>query len=204
MQVPMAVVWLYVVCLVYSVVRYVAFAPQNAENIPVFIANKGLAMAAALCFSAGLMATWRAGKTDAATWFRAGVWGVVAHVPMSLAILTPAYFKEFFADITAAGPVGPRMNLAGELVILFGGMTLATVMLQLRQQISASTRWWLSLLMMSVLLVHILSMGASRGLNINVKHAYLPPMWLLSAIGVAAGLVIVLRTRPRAAPGSGT
>jgi spore maturation protein SpmB len=197
------VIGLYAASVAYSVVRYVAFAPKNAENIPVFITNKGLSMAAALCFAIGLWTQMRPGRGDGGLWFRAGVWGVAAHVPMSLAILSPAYFKEFYTDPALAGAAGPRLSFAGEMVFLFGGLALATMLLQLRATVGARTRWVLSLAMMSVLLVHVLSMGASRGLNINVSHAYLPPMWLLSALGVLAGLVFVLLTRPPAAEPGG-
>ena len=40
-------------------------------------------------------------------------------------------------------------------------------------------------------------MGWARGLNINAKHAYLPPMWLLSVIGVAIAVWWLLRTPVR-------
>jgi hypothetical protein len=50
---------------------------------------------------------------------------------------------------------------------------------------------------------HTLFMGISRGLNINASHAYLPPMWLLSLVGIALGTVYLLLDRqPRPAPES--
>ncbi len=49
------IIALYLVSLVYSFIRYVTFAPKNAENIPTFVVNKGVAMAAALCFVAAFV-----------------------------------------------------------------------------------------------------------------------------------------------------
>jgi hypothetical protein len=39
-------------------------------------------------------------------------------------------------------------------------------------------------------------MGWCRGLNMTASHAYLPPMWLLSAIGIALGGWWLMRSRP--------
>ncbi len=181
-----AILTIYAVSVAYSVVRYVVFAPKNIENLPVFVVNKGVSMAAALCFAAGFYHAWRKSHgvrsaADPATWFRAGVFGVVWHIPISLAILNPAYFGEFFRDATdPADP--PRMTFAGEMVFLFGGLAAALIFLSLRSGVSARGRRLISVAAMAALALHILSMGYSRGLNINAGHAYLPPMWLLSAI----------------------
>lgn len=194
------VVALYAASVVYAVIRYVAFAPKNAGNIPVFIVNKAVAMAAVLCMALGFLAALRrmrgrAAGTDPATWFRAGVFGAVWHVPMSLAILDPAYFKEFFA--APADPAAPpRLSTAGELVFMFGGLAAATVFLLLRPQWTPRERWRLSLAASAVLLCHVLSMGWCRGVNMTASHAYLPPMWLLSAIGIALGGWWLVRSRP--------
>jgi hypothetical protein len=50
----------------------------------------------------------------------------------------------------------------------------------------------------TVLFSHTLCMGIARGLNITAKHAYLPPMWLLSLIGIALGAAFLLLSRPQA------
>ena len=195
-----AIVALYAASVVYAVIRYVAFAPVNAGNIPVFIVNKAVAMAAALCLALGFLAALRRvrGATvgiDAATWFRAGTFGAAWHVPMSLAILDPAYFKEFFAP--PADPAAPaRLSTAGEVVFMFGGLAAATVFLLLRPQWTPLERWRLSLAASAVLLCHVLSMGWCRGVNMTASHAFLPPMWLLSAIGIALGGWWLLRSRP--------
>jgi hypothetical protein len=197
---------IYIASITYSIVRYVAFAPQNAANIPVLIVNKGVAMAAVLCFAYAFIAQWRTraaspARAASATWFRAGVFGAIWHVPMSLAILEPAYFKEFFAfalDDSGALKATGRMSTAGELVFCFGGFAAGMLYLVTRQSWSAMQRWQLSLGAMALLLAHVLAMGYSRGLNINAKHAYLPPMWLLSALGIAAGLVALACCKPKA------
>jgi len=188
---------LYLAAVAYSVVRYVVFMPANLPNLPVYVANKGISMAAAFCFALAFWQQWRArgapGAAEAAAaWFRAGVVGVLAHVPLSLAILHPAYFREFFA--------GDRFSFNGEAVILFGALTAGGIYLLGRGHWTARQRWWLSLATMTTLFTHALSMGFARGLNINRSHAYLPPMWLLSVAGIALGVGFLFLSRPAAPP----
>lgn len=196
------IVALFATSIVYSSIRYIVFAPKNLENLPVFVVNKGVSMAAALCFVAAFIQQLRRHRgavrgIDPASWFRAGVFGSIWHIPMALAVLRPSYFKEFFLpSIDGAAPSG-RMSFAGEMVFCFGGLAAGTIYLLTRQNWSATQRWWLSLAAMIALQTHVLSMGYCRGLNINASHAYLPPMWLLSAIGVFIGIIVLLITRPR-------
>jgi hypothetical protein len=195
-----AIVALYAASVAYSVIRYVAFTPKNAGNIPVFIVNKAVAMAAVLCLALGFLAALRRQRgtevrIDPATWFRAGTFGAVWHVPMSLVILDPAYFKEFFAP-PADPAAAPRLSTAGEFIFMFGGLAAAILFLLLRTQWTPLARWRLSLAVTGTLLCHVLAMGWCRGVNMTASHGYLPPMWLLSAIGIALGGWWLLRSRP--------
>lgn len=110
------ILWLYGASVMYSVVRYAVFAPQNFQNLPVFIVNKGVAMAVALCFAVAFWQQLRerdsgGGQHAPAAWFRAGIWGICAHIPLSLALLRPGYFPEFFS--------AERFSFIGEAVFLF-------------------------------------------------------------------------------------
>jgi hypothetical protein len=190
------IVILFALCIAYSSVRYIVFAPANLQNLPVFVVNKGVSMAAAFCFALAFWEQWRRmrgkfGSTEPGTWFRGGIFGAIWHIPMSLAILTPGYFKEFF--VTG----GSRMSLGGEAVFMFGALTAGGVYLLTRQHWTVMHRWWLSLATITVLFAHTLCMGIARGLNINASHAYLPPMWLLSLIGIVLGAAFLLMSKPR-------
>ncbi|MCW5767124.1 MAG: hypothetical protein KIT19_00430 [Phycisphaeraceae bacterium] len=196
------IVALFACSIIYSAIRYVAFAPKNLENLPVFVVNKGVSMAAALCFLAAFVQQFRRQRgatigVQPSSWFRAGVFGAIWHIPMSLAVLRPAYFKEFFIPATEAAAASGRMSFAGEMVFCFGGLAAGGLYLLTRQQWTPLQRWWLSVGAMVMLQVHVLAMGYCRGLNINASHAYMPPMWLLSAVGVFACLVVLLVSRPK-------
>lgn len=195
-----SIITVYAASVAYSVVRYIVFAPKNIEHLPVLIVNKGVSMAAAICFAAGFLHAWRNSRgrhnsADPAAWFRAGVFGAIWHIPMSLAILEPTYFKEFFhvateaaTDAATGAAAQPRMTFAGELVFMFGGLAAALIFLLLRSAWSPRDRRLLSVAAMVALAGHTLSMGYSRGLNINASHAYMPPMWLISAAAILLAL----------------
>ena len=193
---------LFLSTLVYAVVRYVAFMPENAHNLPVYVVNKAMSMAAALCFVAAFFQQMRLNrgalvKVEPTLWFRAGVFGVFVHVPLALIVLRPSYFPEFFGE--------DRFSFAGEMVFFFGALTAGGIYLLHRAPAwQPITRWWASMATLGCLLGHVLAMGVCRGLNINASHAYLPPMWLLSLIGISAGIGFLLKLRPSATPGPPT
>lgn len=187
---------LFATAMIYSVVRYVVFDPKNLENLPVFVLNKGISMAAAFCFVFAFWQQWRrqrgkASGNEPALWFRAGVCGVVMHIPLALSILDKSYFKEFY--------LGDKLSMNGEAIFLFGALTAGGIYLLTRANWTPLHRWWLSLTTMIVLLNHALFMGIARGVNIKASHAYLPPMWMISVVGVTCGLLYLLMSRPAVA-----
>jgi hypothetical protein len=183
----MQIAYLLILSVVYAVVRYVAFAPQNAEHIPIFILNKAVSMAAALTLVAALWSRYRGTGEVAGRYFRFTLALVIMHVPMSLTVLRPGYFPEFFESD------GARLRLMGELVFLFGATALALLWFLSQGQLIAKLRDRLGLLLLAVISAHVGAMGICRGVHFNAKHAYLPPMWMLSLIALIIGVVLSLR-----------
>jgi hypothetical protein len=170
--------------IVYALVRYVAFAPENMEHIPVFILNKAVSMAGALTLIAALWNRYRGRIEVAVRYFNITLALVVMHVPMALTVLRPGYFPEFFE------PDGARLRLMGELVFLFGAAGLGLTWLLAQGQLIAQMRERAGLLLLAVISAHVGAMGICRGIHINAKHAYLPPMWMLSLIALVIALVL--------------
>lgn len=191
---PRNIIGLYVGAVAYGIVRYAVFAPENWAHVPAFLVNKGIAMAAALCFALAFYRQWRDRATptasDAATWFRAGIFGVFAHVPLILVVMRPGYFKEFHA--------GERYSFTGEMVFLFGALAVGAIHLLSRTTWTPRQRWGLSLATMLTLFGHTLCMGIARGIVMDQHHGYLPPMWLLSLVGIGLGISYLCRCRPTA------
>jgi hypothetical protein len=186
----------YIGAMIYAVVRYIVFAPENLQNLPAFVLNKAISMAAALCFVLAFWQQWRrlrgrVSGNEPSSWFRAGLFGVVSHIPLASTIIRPEYFKEFYD--------GARLSMNGEAIFLFGALTAGSVYLLTRPSWSPVHRWWLSLATMFLLLNHTLFMGIARGIHFTREHAYLPPMWMISVVAVVLGIAYLLMSRPASA-----
>jgi hypothetical protein len=171
--------------LIYAVVRYVLFSPKYAENIPSFISNKAIGMAAAFYLVAAYHSKCRGFHLKATVIFKAAMIAVVIHVPTSLSLVRPGYFPDFFVDD------GSTMKFWAEMVVLCGGISLALLWITSQQRLWGSPQAKLGIQLLCSVFLHVGSMGICRGLNITAKHAYLPPMWLLSLLGIALGIVIL-------------
>jgi multisubunit Na+/H+ antiporter MnhG subunit len=185
----MSTIWtIGIFSVIYAVVRYVAFTPKYADHIPGFIFNKAVGMAASLFLVCAFWSKCRGWIENADTYFRATFVAVVIHIPLSIVLLNPGYFPEFFVHD------GSKLKFWGEMVILFGALGLALLWQNNRARLSLPSPKKLESALFAVLFCHVGSMGICRGVNINAKHAYLPPMWLLSLVGISVGLWVV-RTR---------
>ena len=176
--------------VIYAVVRYVAFTPKYADHIPGFIFNKAVGMAASLFLVCAFWSKCRGWIENANTYFRATFVAVVIHIPLSLVLLNPGYFPEFFVND------GSTLKFWGEMVILCGALGLALLWQNNRARLSLPSQQKLEIALLAVLFCHVGSMGICRGVNISAKHAYLPPMWLLSLVGISVGLWVVRTGNP--------
>lgn len=171
--------------LIYAVVRYVVFSPKYAENIPSFISNKAIGMAAAFFLVIAYHSKCHGRHLKASVLFKAAIIAVVIHVPASLSLIRPGYFPDFFmAD-------GSTMKFWAEMVVLCGGISLALLWKTSQERVWGNPQMKMGFMLLGAIFLHVGSMGICRGLNITAKHAYLPPMWLLSLIGIVIGIAIL-------------
>src|SRR4051812_48731969 len=77
--------------VLYTLVRYVAFLPENAA-MPMFLLNKAVSMAGAIFLVVALFHRLRDRQAQAAFFFQVMLFAIVMHVALSLALLKPAYF----------------------------------------------------------------------------------------------------------------
>lgn len=195
----MKILGVYVVSVIYSLIRYVAFTPDNVSHIPLFVMNKGISMGAAFCIVTAYVIAYQqqratVSESSHVPWFRAGSLGLFFHIPVSILLIRPEYFEEFFLH-------SGRMNFYGEIVLMLGVLSTICVYLLSKPSWKEMQRWYLSLIVMSGLVAHTLFMGLARGISLSAKRGYLPPMWLLSLIALSVGLIFLLMSKPdREAP----
>lgn len=121
-RVLLIVLIIFAVTFGYAFIRYNVVRNIPFENIPLFIANKAIALTAAiligLSFLLGPLAKFWPKMFTSHLYLRkhlgvAGFTIAALHALMSLILFTPAYYPKFFL------PSG-KMNLIGESSMLFG------------------------------------------------------------------------------------
>jgi hypothetical protein len=104
----------------YAVVRYAVFKGVSLEHWPLHLNNKAISLAGLCLLAASFIFRRTTGESDSASsarlpgalLARVGFVLIGLHVLMSLPILGPGYFPQFFT--------GDKMNLTGELSLLLG------------------------------------------------------------------------------------
>lgn len=184
--------WLFLVALIYAVVRYNIFGDVAWANIPVFVTNKAISWAGLALFGLSVVTRDTSDRRGYGTLAAAAI---LTHVALSVMVLSPAYFSKFFG---ASG----RMNGVGEVAMLAG--VLAAVVLcglfmanSRPHQGGTSLRagWGRAVLWFSVL--HVVVMGFPGWLAPSTWPGYLPPITLWSCLTALYFLAIRRRNGKR-------
>ncbi len=116
------VLTVFLLSLAYAIIRYNIVRSVSFDNLPLFIANKAIALSATiligLSFLLGPLVRIWPGKLTSSLYLRKhlGVIGFAVasiHALMSLVLLNPANYSKFYLE-------SGKFNLVGESSILFG------------------------------------------------------------------------------------
>jgi hypothetical protein len=99
MRKPSSAVWVITAAsLAYATLRYNVFKGVAWADWPVFILNKGLALASLLVLAAWILGHRRSTDASEPALLAAASRLMLGHIGLSLAALSPVYFPAFFAD----------------------------------------------------------------------------------------------------------
>lgn len=84
-----------VLCMAYAVSRYNVFSDVPWSSLPLYVTNKAVSYAGLIFL--GLSLVTRDGARRK-TWGQTGAVCIGGHIPMSLMILNPHYFAEFYVS----------------------------------------------------------------------------------------------------------
>ena len=174
------VIQTFVAAFAYALVRYAWFHGTDPVQIPVYLVNKALSVAA-VCFL--LYAAFhysRGNRERSKEWGRIALHAAVVHIVLSLAILKPSYFPDFFG--------AERMSLKGELMVFFGAVGIYLFWIIPRYADRPQVMLRLKRASCFMILLHLVSMGIPKWIQITNWPGYLPNMSLLSALVVIAAL----------------
>lgn len=186
----------------YAIVRYNVIKGTPWVDLPLFVTNKIVSLAAVafivLSYAFGQLAHYFPKYFGDTLAFRKffGLFGfglAAVHALMSLLIFTPEYYGKFF---DAAG----KLNLTGELSMLFGVLAFAlftmvaiTSLPTMMESLGKET--WLKVQRsgywgMVLIFLHVLTMGMEGWIHPAGWPGGLLPISLVAAIIIAAGLLL--------------
>ncbi len=172
----------------YATLRYVVLGPVPWQQLPLYVANKALALAglvlvvAAQCYrSPGLRR-------------QLGCWGaglLAGHGMASFMLLHPAYFPGWFTDRGQFTLQAGVSLLCGTLaLVLVGYLVLASIQRELRDgEPSGSLLLGGGTLVLGLTALHLFNMGFSGWLTPTRWHGGLPPITLLGFL-LASGALL--------------
>lgn len=192
---PFTIKWLCLllgVPMTYAILRYHVFSGTDWSHFPLFIANKGISLAAvgfiAMSYLIGKIVHAQADdprKRLVLIKFCGLIGFSLAsiHTLMSLLLIGPAYYPKFFLE-------SGQMNLTGELTMVFGVMSLwclsvtAIASLPFMHDAVGEERWLrgqrMGYLSLGLAAAHVLVMGLAGWLTPGRWAAGLPPVSLVA------------------------
>ncbi len=169
----------------YAVIRYAGFGHVDVIHVPAYIMNKAVSMTAAETLFLAALGVMRAERSTVRFWINACSQLVFIHVFLSLGILSKGYFGQYFS--------GDKMNLTGELVLLFGVLAVYCFWRLKTVGTKPALRRFLALTSCGLVSAHLFTMGFDGWLQVQRWNGGMPPITLLSFILVLSSLAIFLR-----------
>ncbi|MCB0283570.1 MAG: hypothetical protein KDF60_13380 [Calditrichaeota bacterium] len=184
----------------YSIIRYLINGPVSINNLPVFILNKSVAMASVLFLTFSIFNYLKNDDRKKQFWGTVMFHSVCIHILLSSLILSKAYYPKFF------GP--EKMNLTGELVLLFGVLAAYFFTIAKQKQSQLVTKRRLQIFALLFLSAHLVSMDISGWIHVSKWNGGFPPISLISFIFSLSSIFLLLiphkimRIPPRLKSGS--
>jgi len=191
----------------YAILRYHVLGPVPWSEFPLFILNKGLALAAfiLITFNFSLGPLSNLGVKVSASWLNArkalGMTGflvVLIHALISFLLFRPESYPKFFdatGSLTLFAGISMLGGVLGFVVLWAFNLSFQT---QLREDkgfigFITSRRFLLAALLLGI--VHVFFMGYEGWLNPSDWHGGLPPISLVAFVFCAFGYTVNLLGR---------
>lgn len=176
---------LLLVTVTYTLVRYVTFGTVSVVQIPVYLLNKSIALAAVCCL---LLAAFYLSKQmlkQTKQWGIASFHFAAVHVLLSNLIISSDYFPKLFDS--------NRMNLMGELTLLFGVLAGYALWHARYQELTQIKPKVFQIIASVFILGHLITLGYTNWLNVGLWYGRLPPISLLSFIIVIISILFLIK-----------
>jgi hypothetical protein len=159
----------------YAVVRYHVFGPVLFKDLFLFTFNKVIAFSALILWVWNL---WPGNNKEKEKLKNIILFLISLHIILSVILLRPYYFPDFFIPLKG-------FSLFGSLALLGG--SLAAVLMFFSGKISF--RFNIKYLFFFFIAIHLVSMGGKGWLTPIKWYGYLPPITLISFLILLAGSI---------------
>ncbi len=171
----------------YTITRYIIFGNVNPINFPSYLINKSVSMASAIYILFASISYAKGQIDDVKFWSSISWYTAILHVLFSLSLLSRSYYPKFFGL--------EKMNLIGELTILFGVVSIFTFWFIRAGKKMFKNIYLLQILARLLVAAHLIVMGFAGWMNISKWHGGLPPISLLSFISLLLSIILIMWTK---------
>ncbi|WP_460587608.1 hypothetical protein [Haliea atlantica] len=183
----------FLLSLLYSILRYIIFKGVGWVDFPIYVLNKALSLGMVILFALTHYLRNRAPGNAAAVIQGFAVLFTVLHVLLSLLVFSPHYFPDFFD--------GGRLSLVGNLSMFFGvlaiGVLLALTENKSFKELNAivGSRKSMASILFLVISMHVLVMGFDVWIKPSAWPGSLPPITLVAFIVLATTVFLIRRRK---------
>lgn len=198
-------------CLLYAILRYNVFKGVEWTHLPLYVANKSAAIAGVIFIALAYVVGKLFGGVRGSEAVRAkakffGLTGfamISMHLLMGIVLLSPANFEKFYLE-------SGKLNLAGELTLLFGvlayGCLLLPAITTLPYMYDAlgMDRWLKAQHMgyatLALACGHTFAMGFNGWIDLDSWPGSMPPITLLGFLAALGALGVKAYTLGKRTP----
>ena len=171
----------------YTIIRYIIFGNVDPINFPSYLLNKSVSMASAIYILFASISYAKGQIDEMKFWGSISWYTAILHVLFSLSLLSRSYYSKFFGL--------EKMNLIGELTILFGVVAIFTFWFIRAGKKIFKNIYLLQILARLFVAAHLIVMGFAGWMNISKWHGGLPPISLLSFISLLLSIILFMWTK---------
>ena len=185
--------YIFLLSLVYAMLRYHVFKGVPWEQFPIYILNKVFALSAFIlfAFSFSICPIQKLGwinllKSEECKYLgRMGMIFLLFHLIMSLVILNPAYFEKFYdfeGNLNLIGNLSLFLGIAGLIfIILYHSMFRESIQNAKKAYSLLQTNRFVMLGLLTMC-GHVFVMGIKSWISPNEWPGFMPPISLISFV----------------------
>lgn len=180
---------------VYTVSRYIIFGNVSPVQLPAYLLNKSVSLASVVFLFLAATNNGSEQIEKMKFWGKTAFQSAVIHILISLAILSKAYYPKFFAL--------DKMNLTGELVIMFGVLAAFLFWRVGTTTRGLSYRRWLRIYSLILVSGHLTAMGLAGWLVPGKWNGGLPPISLIAFALAIISIILLFKSSKASADNLG-